>query len=156
MSPAYFFIMKKTLIVGVGSVLMGDDGVGPRVIDELEKETLPEGIRLHGGDVSGMDLLKYFHGHDRVIIIDAANMNEKPGTIKILDLSEIKKADFNDKFSTHGMALLETLTLAKKLDMPQEIKIIAIQPENTGFSLELSDLIKDTIPRIIKEVKKLI
>ncbi len=148
--------MKKILIVGVGSILMGDDGVGPRVIDELEKENFPPEIRLHGGDISGMDLLKYFHDNDLVIIIDAANMNEKPGTIRVLDLSEIKKADFNDKFSTHGMALLETLTLAEKLEMKQEIKIVAVQPEDTSFNLELSDLIKNKIPSIMEEVRKII
>ena len=148
--------MKKTLIVGVGSILMGDDGVGPRVIDELEKENFPPEVRLHGGVISGMDLLKYFHDNDLVVIIDAADMNEKPGTVRVLGMSEIKKADFNDKFSTHGMALLETLTLAEKLEMKQEIKIVAVQPEDTSFNLELSDLIKNKIPSVMEEVKKII
>jgi len=148
--------MKKILVTGVGSILRGDDGIGVRVIDVLEKEELPENVSLHSGDVSGLDLLKVFPGHERVVIIDAANIKEKPGTVRVLDLSGIKEADFKDQFSTHGMALLETLTLAKNIGLDMEIKIVAVQPEDTSFSLEMSDLIKEKIPQIIKTVKGLV
>ncbi len=147
--------LTKTLVVGVGSILMGDDGIGTRVIDELLKEDIPDNIRLHSGDVSGLDLLKVFPGFDKVIIIDAADMSENPGCIKVFDFSSIKKAEFKDQFSTHGMALLETLTLAENLDLAKDIKIVGVQPESTDFDLELSELIRDKIPEIIRIVKTL-
>ncbi|MFH1380831.1 MAG: hydrogenase maturation protease [Candidatus Omnitrophota bacterium] len=147
--------MNKTLIVGVGSILRADDGIGARVIDELEKSSLPKDVELHAGDISGLDLLKYFHGYRNIIIIDAADMKLEPGSIKVFNLSEIKKSNFNDKFSTHGMALLETLTLAEKLDLGYDIKIVGIQPLNTGFDLKLSSLIESRIPEIIGAIKKL-
>ena len=148
--------MKKVLITGVGSILRGDDGIGVRVIDELEKEKLPENVRLHSGDVSGLDLLKVFPGNERVVIIDAADIKEKPGTIKVLDFKDIKKSDFSDKFSTHGMALLETLTLAERLDLGCEIKIVAVQPEDTSFKLELSGLIEKKVPDIVNKIKEIV
>ena len=148
--------MKKTLIVGIGSILCADDGVGARVIDELKKDSLPKNVELHAGDISGLDLLKYFHGFDRIIIIDAADMKLEPGSIKVFNFMEIKKADFSDKFSTHGMALLETLTLAEKLDLGYDIKIVGIQPLGTDFNLKLSTLIESKIPAIIKIVKKIV
>ncbi len=147
--------MINTLIAGVGSILMGDDGIGVRVIEELEKEILPENVRLHSGDVSGLDLLKVFPGFDSIVIIDAADMGEEAGSIKVLNFDSIKKAQFNDQFSTHGMALLETLTLAEKLDLAENIKIVGVQPVSTDFSLELSDIIKEKIPEIIEVVKTL-
>ena len=146
----------KILIVGVGSILRGDDGIGTRVIDELDSEDLPREVRLHSGDISGLDLLKVFPGSDRVIIIDAADMGEEPGTIKVLSLEEINTPAFKDKFSTHGIGLLDSLTLGKQLDILPEIKIVAIQPEDTSFNLEMTDLIKNTIPAIIATVKTLI
>ncbi len=148
-------IAKKTLIVGIGYILCGDDGLGVRVIDELEKESLPENVRLHSGDVSGLDLLKVFPGHEKIIIVDASDMNETPGTIKVFTPGEIKKADFKDQFSTHGMALIETLTLAEKLGLKCEIQIVGIQPEATFFSLEMSELAKNKIPEVIETVKRL-
>jgi hydrogenase maturation protease len=148
--------LKKTLIVGIGSILCGDDGIGQRVIDELEKETLPENVRLHAGDISGLDLLKVFPDYQKIIIIDAADMKEDPGEVKTFDLSDIKESDFNDQFSTHGMALLETLTLARKLDISSEIKIIGIQPEDTSFKMDISKIVEKKIPEIIREIKNLI
>ena len=148
--------MKKTLVVGIGSILCGDDGIGQRVIDELEKDTLPDNVRLHAGDISGLDLLKLFPDYQKIIIIDAADMGALPGEVKTFDLSDIKEADFNDQFSTHGMALLETLTLARKLDISSEIKIIGIQPEDTSFKMDISDIVKEKVPLVIKKVKELL
>ncbi len=148
--------MEDILIVGVGSILMGDDGIGMRVIEELKKEDFPENVTLHGADISGLDLLKYFPQSGKVVIIDAADMGEEPGTIKIFGFDEIEQADFNDQFSTHGMALLETLTLADRLGVGCEIVIVGVQPEHVGHSLELTDLIQSKIPSVVETVKKLV
>ena len=149
-------VVKKILITGIGSILRGDDGIGVRVIDELEKEDLPREVLLHSGDVSGLDLLKVFPGHEKVIIIDAADMAEAPGTVKVFNAEDIKREGFKDVLSTHGMGLLETLTLAKNLDLGSEIVIIGVQPLDISYNLELSDLMKSKIPQVVEEIKKLI
>lgn len=146
----------ETLIAGIGSILRGDDGVGMRVIDELEKEQLPDNVTLHGADISGLDLLKYFPEEGRVIIIDAADMQEDPGTVKVFSSKKIEKSDFNDQFSTHGMGLLETVTLAHELGTRCEITIVGVQPLHTDYDLELSDLIKEKLPEIVETVKGII
>jgi len=147
---------KKTIVIGVGSVLRGDDGIGIRVVDALEKETLPEGVNIQSGDISGLDLLKYFPDYDRVIIVDAADMKEKPGTIKVFKSTEIKNSNFSQIHSTHGMALLETLTLAEKLDINREIYIVGIQPENIEFNLSITKEIEQQIPILIDKIKTLL
>ncbi len=129
--------MEKTLVIGVGSVLRGDDGIGIRVIDELQKEKFPSKVKLLSGDISGLELIKYFPEFERIIIIDAVDIKDKPGTIKSFNSSEIKKSDFSDIVSTHGMTLLETLTLAEKLDISSEIIIVGIQPKDISFGLSL-------------------
>lgn len=146
----------EILVAGIGSILRRDDGVGPRVIDELEKEDLPEDVTLHGADISGMDLLKFLPTPGRAIIIDAAEMNSKPGTVKVFGLGEIRKADFNDRFSTHGMGLLDTLTLAESLGIDCEITIVGVQPDDTGYGLEMTDLMRERVPVIAEKVKQLI
>ncbi|MBD3380083.1 MAG: hydrogenase maturation protease [Candidatus Omnitrophica bacterium] len=146
--------MKKTLIIGVGSILRGDDGIGMRVIDELKKEKFPPDVELHGADISGMDLLKYLPEGGRAIIIDAADMNLEPGDIRVFGPGDIKKADLSDSVSTHGMALLETLTLAEKLGIDCGITVIGVQPENTGYDLDLSETVKSRISDILDIVKE--
>lgn len=145
--------MKKTLIVGIGSILRRDDGVGIRVIEELEKEKLPEHVKLQSGDLSGLDLLKFFPGFKKAVIIDAANMQKSSGSINIFNPAEIKKSSFDDKFSTHGIALLETLTLAEKLDIRCKIIIIGIQPYDTSFKVGLTEPMEKKIPSIIDKIK---
>ena len=148
--------MGKILVIGVGSVLRGDDGVGVKAIEALEKEVLPDNVTVEAGDLSGLDLLKFFGDYPKVIVIDAATMGEKPGTIKVFTPSEIKPATFKDKSSTHGMGLIETLTLAKELELDNEIIIVGIEPVTTEYELELTETIKNKIPEIISTVKELI
>ncbi|MFH1855652.1 MAG: hydrogenase maturation protease [Candidatus Omnitrophota bacterium] len=148
--------MKKTLVIGIGSILRGDDGLGMRVIDEIEKEICLKNITLESADVSGLDLLKYFPGNDKIIIVDAADMREEPGKIKIFKADEIKKNFFNELASTHGMPLTETLALAEKVGITAEIIIVAIQPEDISFKLELSEKIKKTIPFVVDKIKEII
>ena len=148
--------MKDTLIIGIGSILRGDDGVGSRVIDELEKRHLPENVVLERGDLSGLDLLKYFPKFEKVIIIDAADMKEKPGTIKVFSLKDIKNNAFKDAVSTHGMALPETLALSERLDIKSDIKVVGIQPEDVSFSLNLTDRIGERIPAVVDLITEII
>jgi len=148
--------MKKILVVGIGSILKGDDGIGPRLIDELEKEDIPSNVTLERGDLSGLDLLKFFPEFDRVIIIDAADMKEAPGALKVFSPLEIKKSDFNDNFSTHSMAFLETLTLAEELKIKSDIKIVGIQPKDISYNLSLSDLLESKIKDYTKSIKELL
>ena len=146
--------MKKTIIIGVGSILRSDDGIGPRVIETLENQGLPESVSLRSGEISGLDLLKYFPDFERVIIVDAADMKKEPGTIKVFNSAEIKKSDFTGTPSTHGMTLLETLTLAEKLGLDPEILIVGIQPHNTTLRLGLSNIIEKKIPSIVSKIKE--
>lgn len=136
--------------------MCGDDGVGPRVIEALEKEDLPQNVTLYRADVSGLDLLKFFPGYTRVIIIDASDMKLPPGAVRVFKASEIKEADFNDKFSTHGLALLETLTLARELEIDSDISIVGVQPLDTSFNLSMSQKLESCVPSIVKRVKNLI
>ena len=148
--------MEKTLVIGVGSVLRGDDGIGVRVTEELQKEKFPSKIKFLSGDIYGLELIKYFSDFERIIIIDAADIKEKPGTIKSFKSSEIKKSDFSDIVSTHGISLFETLTLAEKLDISPKIIIVGIQPKDTSFKLGLTLEIEEKIPYIVNAVKKII
>ena len=148
--------MKKTLVIGLGSILRGDDGLGTRVIEELKKEKFAENVSLRCADTSGLDILKYFPDFTRVIIIDLAQMQARPGTIKVFSSREIKKSKFSDVLTTHGMALLETLTLAEKLGIPSRITIIGVQPKDVSFRLGLSDILEKKVPSVINRVRGLL
>lgn len=146
----------KTLIIGIGSILRGDDSIGIHVVDELKRENLPDNIDLRSADVSGINLLKYFPYYSKIIIIDAADMNTEPGDIKLFSKQDFMKQDFSGKISSHGMSLFDTFILADKLSIKTDIYVAAIQVKTVDFSLELSRELKERLPDIVGEIKTVI
>ncbi|MDR0825083.1 MAG: hydrogenase maturation protease, partial [Prevotella sp.] len=71
----------KTLILGVGNLLLKDEGVGIHVIQALEQEQLPSGIHLMDGGTGGFHLMSWLEEYERIIMIDATLDNNPPGTV---------------------------------------------------------------------------
>lgn len=148
--------MKNTLVIGIGSILRKDDGAGIYVIDELEKRKFSKSIRLESADVSGLDLVKYFLGFERVIVVDAVDMKQPPAKVKVFKFSEIKRDYFKEAVSTHGCSLLETLALAEQMGIVSEIIIAGIQPKDVSFGMGLSAEVKEKIPYAAEKIEKIL
>jgi hydrogenase maturation protease len=73
-------------VLGIGNILLSDDGVGVHVINRLKAEyEFPEHVRLMDGGTKGLDLLPYLEECDKILIIDAANFKKDPGTIDSIE-----------------------------------------------------------------------
>ena len=72
---------KKTLVLGLGNVLMADEGIGVHVVRALEKHTLPEDVECLDGGTGGFILLEPLENAGRVLLIDAAADGNPPGTV---------------------------------------------------------------------------
>ncbi|OGF45213.1 MAG: hypothetical protein A2231_00290 [Candidatus Firestonebacteria bacterium RIFOXYA2_FULL_40_8] len=148
---------ERAVIIGIGSVLRKDDALGVRIVEVFEKKKLfGKKARLVCGDISGLDILKYFEKHAKIIVIDAADMKTPPGTVKAFSPDEIITKIEGPSGSTHGFNLTHTLEIAKSLNMGDNIVIIGIQPLDTSFGLELSEKIRILFPQIVKKTTKII
>ncbi|MCX6004228.1 MAG: hydrogenase maturation protease [Chloroflexi bacterium] len=139
--------MKK-LVLGIGNPILGDDGVGFRVIEALQP-LIPQGeITLTSSDVSGLALLDYVVDFDEVIIVDAIQtVNGKPGDIYVLNVGDLRTSKHT--ISPHDVDLQTALELGKilKLKLPGKINIVAIEiPEVSEFSEELSAPVEESVP----------
>ena len=144
--------MKKTLIAGLGNILLGDEGVGVRVIEEIEKGfTLPADFSLLDGGTAGYALIDYIKGYDRLIMIDAVKGGKKPGTIYRLNADDIQQRR-DLKLSGHQISLPDVLLLAGKLDKLPEILLIGIEPKNMDYDLELSSEVKGAAEKVIESL----
>jgi len=148
-------------IIGFGNIMMGDDGIGVRVIDEIKRQGIfnnYKNIELMDGGTSGVDLIFILQNIDKAIIVDAVNAGQEIGEIAVFKTDEIKKMFKKNSafrsFSFHDIELTEIFELLKTLNINAEIKIIGINPENVGYSNKLSSIIESKIPEIISEVKK--
>ena len=143
---------KKTLIAGLGNILLGDEGVGVRVIEEIEKRfTLPADLSLLDGGTAGYALIDYIKGYERLIMVDAVRGGKKPGTIYRLSEDDIQQRT-DLKLSGHQISLPDVLCLAGKLDKLPEILLIGIEPKDMDYDLELSREVKDAAESVIESI----
>ena len=140
----------KVTLLGLGNLLLRDEGVGIHAIRALEAGNLaPPGLEIVDGGTSGLDLLPYIEDRDRVLFVDAVNFRKEPGYIGVLENQEVP-AMFSLKDSLHHLGLMDVLAAAQLLDAaPREICLIGIQPHIIETGLELSDLLQEKLPLLL-------
>ncbi len=144
---------SRLKVIAVGNDLYGDDGVGNAVLHELEKISEMKEVELIDGATDALGLIDHFSGVDHVIIVDAAQMDEKPGTVKVFSKEEVKLKIKIDHLSVHGISLAETFDIAQMVDsLPEKITIIGIEPKNIGISQSLSDVVTQSIPEVVSNI----
>lgn len=143
----------RIVIIGVGNLLLQDEGIGVHVVKALQEIDLPADIKLIDGGTSP-DLVAYTRAGDKVIIIDAAKAGGRAGSIYRFQPEDLASGK-GTLTSAHEMGVLENLKLmALTGNQPGEIVIIGIEPAETGFGTELSPALKAKLPKIVKTVLK--
>ena len=146
------------LVLGVGNPLRGDDGLGPRTIEELEDRELPEKVETLDAGTGGLDLLHLIEGRDRVIIIDAADLDRgtgqvAPGELVRFTPNQVHLMEAGDRLSFHHAGLAEVLALARALDRPlPPIVVFGVQPQDVGWGQGLSPEVEAKLPALIEAV----
>jgi hydrogenase maturation protease len=142
-----------TLVVGLGNVLRGDDGVGVRVAQALMKRALPEGVTVVDGGTSGLGIVHLMEERTRVILVDAADMGEEPGQFVRFGLDEVELLDGEEPLSVHAAGLRDALLLAKALGvLPDEVVVFGVQPATLEWRNGLSPEVEATLPSLIAAV----
>lgn len=144
-------------IIGVGNILMQDEGVGPKVVEILKTQyKFNPNIEIIDGGTLGLDLLPYIEKYRKLIIIDAVEFYKEPGYISVLRSDEIPTY-LKTKLSVHHVGIQDLLEVARFMDiMPEEVIVIGIQPEIIDIGLDLSYKLKSKINKIIDEVLKIL
>lgn len=144
--------MPHTLVLGVGNLLMSDDGVGVHAVQRLEKRPLPPGVEALDGGTCGLDLLQFFEGVERLIVLDAANLGREPGEIVRLEGEEVP-AFLAMKMSPHEINLPELLFSAKLSGIyPRQVVVLGMQPETIETGVELSPPVAAQVDALIERV----
>jgi hydrogenase maturation protease len=145
---------KNVLIVGLGNPLMKDDGVGNFVATQLLKLSLSTHVEVTD---CGTDILKittFFNQTDEVILIDAVDAGESPGSIFYLKKHDLLKLPGKTQ-TVHFLSLIESLKLLDKLNtdfQKMKVTLIGIQPQSVEHQQGLSTPVKKSALTIIKEL----
>ncbi|MCQ3938310.1 MAG: hypothetical protein DPW18_14860 [Chloroflexi bacterium] len=158
-------VIMKTIIVGLGNPILGDDGVGWKVAEEVRKQ-LPsfpsplseeEGRRDEGNvdvvclSLGGLGLMEHLIGYQRAILVDSFAMgeNDQPGSILILNLHDIPNYSAYHTTSAHDTSLQNAIELGRVMgaQLPEEVEVVGIATGRIHeFSEELSSPVADAVP----------
>lgn len=145
----------ETLILGVGNLLLSDEGVGLRVVERLAATyDLPKGVQILDGGTLGLDLLYYLPGVKNLLIVDAVEMGTEPGTLVRLEGEEVPSF-LSLKMSPHQIGIPDMLFAAKLKDLyPPNLVLLGVQPATMGIGLELSPIVAAQLDVLVREVAK--
>jgi hydrogenase maturation protease len=147
-------VQNNILVLGIGNILLNDEGVGIHVVSALEKEGYT-GTDLMDGGTGGFHLLGFIQSYKTVIIIDAALDQFPAGHIRVLHPKYAK--DFPRQLSAHEIGLKDLLDAAFLLGTMPEIYLVAISVKDfQDMGMELTPEIEKAIPKAVKAVKDLI
>ncbi len=145
---------KPVLILGIGNLLLRDEGVGVHIVEDMRRMSLPPHVELMDGGTMGIDLLYYIEGRKKVIVVDTVKGEHPPGTLyRFTDKNlAIKKPLLR---TAHGIDFTDVVVTAQRLGTkPEEIVFIGVEPEDMEEGMELSPLIKSKMPKIIELVMR--
>jgi hydrogenase maturation protease len=144
---------SRIVIVGVGNLLLKDEGIGIHAVEALQQIALPPDVRLIDGGTSP-DLIAYTRAGDKLIIIDAAKAGGEPGAIYRF-LPDDLAAEKGVLTSAHELGVAQNLSLMSLLgNKPSETIIIGIEPKEIDAGLELSPELQRKLPAIVNIVLK--
>jgi hydrogenase maturation protease len=140
------------LVLGVGNILLRDEGVGVRVVEALQRTELPPQVELFDGGTIGADLLDVIADRRKVIVIDAVLGDFEPGTVLRMTPADLAPHD-RPSASLHDFGVLETLTLARRMNAePDEVVLIGVKPFRVEYGLELTPEMQRLVPRLVDAV----
>ncbi|MBW2107548.1 MAG: HyaD/HybD family hydrogenase maturation endopeptidase [Deltaproteobacteria bacterium] len=143
---------RRVVILGVGNLLLSDEGVGVHVANALMKMELPEGVEVFEGGTDGFRLMNVVTGADRLIVVDAVKGGGDPGSIYRFDVKDAPSMPDSYKTSVHQIGILEVIHFSDFIGKTPEAVIIGVEPKSVEMSMELSPEVQAKMPRIIELV----
>ncbi len=144
-------------VIGLGNPLRGDDGIGCRVVRELERLALPADIDLVDGGAGGMNIMPLFEGTRALLLVDAVDVGGSPGTIVRFDKDQLLAGvDARARISGHGNNVCQMLQLATALGMLGEVVLLGVQIGRTDYETGLSEPVAAALPELLDQVKMIL
>ena len=138
-------------VLGVGNILLQDEGFGVRVIEEMTRRfSFPPYVQVLDGGTLGMELLRFLDGTEKLILVDAIAGGQPPGTLYQFYNDEVT-AYFKEKVSAHELGIQDVLAVLGVLEQPiSEMAVLGVEPESLAVSLDLTDTVAAQVDAIIE------
>lgn len=143
----------ELLVLGLGNLLLGDDGLGAAVVTRLEREyDVPPGVRLADGGTLGLALLGLFAESKHAILVDAVRADASAGSLVRIDGEEVAPA-VRERLSPHQVGVADLLDAARLMDSyPASVTLLGLVPEKMDLGLERSNAVEAGLGSLIEAI----
>ena len=143
---------RRILILGVGNLLLSDEGVGVHIARTLMEMDFPPQVRVVEGGTDGFGLMHILLEADRLILVDAIRGGGPPGSIYRFEIEDCPPFPDTYKTSVHQISILEVINLSGLIGPIPRTTIIGVEPKCLEMGMDLSPEIEAKIPRVIQLV----
>lgn len=140
----------KTLVLGIGNLLLADEGIGVHVAHALQREALPPEVTVLEVGTAFLEALPEIEKAQRIIIIDAMQAEHAPGTVYRVPYEDCLKPEV--LASLHGFDLSRVLYMAGRTTPPEAV-VIGVEPDRIAWGTEPSPAIRQAMPEIVAAVR---
>jgi len=156
-SDAFFFEKDKSksiLVLGVGNFLMGDEGVGVHLIQEMDKRELPPYVDILDGGTGGFLLLNCFESYGKIIFVDATMDGNKEGTTTLIRPKFA--SDFPSALSVHDVGLKDMIEAVYLMENTPDLYLFTISIERViPMTTQLAPKVEKAIPETVDQILSL-
>jgi hydrogenase maturation protease len=152
-------LTTRTLVVCIGNDLIADDGVGHEIYRQLSKRALPSGVRVCLLGLGGIDLIDRLDGEELLIVVDALQLGQPAGTVRVLPWDDIPASDLRP-VSGHGIGVREALQVCRRL-YPEKAAgtVYLVGVEGSCFNevgAGLTEAVRRAVPEAVERITELI
>jgi hydrogenase maturation protease len=143
----------RAVLLGVGNILLTDEGIGVRAIERFERDfELPDNVEVLDGGTSAMEMLDDLEGLDLLVVVDCVRVGKAPASVVVLTEDEVP-AFFRQRLSPHQVGLSDVFaTMLLTGRAPRAIVVIGVQPVEIGLSMELTPQVEAVMPTVLEAI----
>ncbi len=154
-------MLVKILVVGLGNPILGDDGIGWQIAQNLQQRSdIPKNVTIECLAIGGISLMEALIDYDRAILIDAIVTGRDPvGFVRSIKLEDLPSQTSGHMSSAHDTSLVDALKMGRSLGahLPDRISVITVESRKVyDFSEEMTPAVAAAIPQALKIIQKLL
>lgn len=143
---------ERTVILGVGNLLMKDEGVGVHAAVNLQRFPLPDGYEVIEGGTDGFKLFNLIQNTDRLIVVDCVKGGGEPASVYRFDIGDITQVPDKYKTSVHQISIIDVINLSELVNKAPRTTVIGVEPEELSMSMDLSPSVASKMPIVMHHV----
>lgn len=145
--------MKTLLVMGIGNILLRDEGAGVYCMRELKNQNWPGNVYFVDGGTFTQDLFYVFENYDHLLVLDAVRGGREPGTIYRLEEKDLVENQ-KQQISLHDIDLLDSLKMAELMGKKPDLTVLGIEPMEIQWEMGLTPEVQEHFPAFVQAAAK--